>query len=269
MYSRISAYWSPPGSSEKTPTTQNYDTPAALTEELPESQQKPLDERDERSRESPTEPIASSSTSQALDHQPPRTPPKERGSEGRPTEDPIPLMHSRTTHATPRRDLPSPGPSRVVGFNPGENLDASGSALNTTNANPTGTRPNTATTVQSLLSSRPLSPDRRQTGLGLPTYDPIRGENVYLPGTGGNGEGDPVGVQRRLGNEDVIRRVSVPRPRSAYHPTDRTLVGNGLGSGSRRNSRLMYGDDWLPDVPVLEEPLPPVSRFFLPFYLLV
>ena len=46
MYSHISAYWSTPGSPEKTSTTQNYNTPATLIEEQElESQQKPLDER--------------------------------------------------------------------------------------------------------------------------------------------------------------------------------------------------------------------------------
>jgi len=159
---------------------------------------------------------------------------------------------------------------------------ASGSTSNVTNPNPVRTHPNTATTSgtsggvvntvhyhpdrsQTPLSSGPLSPERRQSGPGPATYDPIRGDlpgQVYLPGGSGNGGGDPIGMPSQLGS---IRRTSVPRPRPAFNPTDGTLVGNGNGlgygpgPGSRRASRMMSGHDWVPDI--VEEPLPPVSGF--------
>jgi len=160
---------------------------------------------------------------------------------------------------------------------------ASGSTSNVTYPNPTRTRPNTATTSgtsggvvsavhyhpdrsQTLLSSGPLSPERRQSAPGPISYDPIRGDvpvQAYLPGGSGNGGGNPIGMPSQLGSRDPTRRTSLPRPRPVFNPTDGTLVGGGFGygpgPGSRRASRMMSGNDWLPDVPVVEEPLPPVS----------
>jgi len=147
---------------------------------------------------------------------------------------------------------------------------------NVTNTNPVRTRPNTATTSgtsggdsntvhyhsdrsQSLLSPNQLSAERGQSGSGPTPYDPIRGDlpsQPYLPGGSGNGGGDPIGMPSQPG-----RRTSVPRPRPVFNPTDGTLVGSGPGSGPRRASRMMSGQDWLPDVPVVEEPSSPVSGF--------
>ena len=149
------------------------------------------------------------------------------------------------------------------------NPNASGSTSNTRDTNSTSTHPNSTTTTiyhhpesQTPSSSRPLSLERRQTGPGLTAYDQIRGDGriqAYLPDTNGSGEGDPTSLSSRLGSRNTVGRVSVPRPRSAFSPTDGTLVGNG--PGSRRASRLMSGQDWLPDVPIVGEP--PVSTFLL------
>lgn len=192
-------------------------------------------------------------------------------------------------------DAPTPTPSRMT--NAGSlvnqptatghdstyidtNPYASGSTSNVTNPNLTRARPNTATTSgtsggvintvhyhpdrsQTLLSSRPLSPERRQSGYEPISYDPIRGDvpvQMYLPGGSGNGGGDPIGMSSQLGSRDSTRRTGVPRPRPVFNPTDGTLAG-GNGPGSRRASRTMSGNDWLPDVPLIEEPLPPVSCF--------
>lgn len=62
-----------------------------------------------------------------------------------------------------------------------------------------------------------LAPDRRQSTL----YDPIRGESgvqIYIPD------------ESELDRRPSPRRVSVPRPRPIYNPTQ---DGNGNGNGSR------------------------------------
>ena len=147
--------------------------------------------------------------------------------------------------------------------------------MTTTNVNPGIIRPipvtNSGTPLNPNLSqvhlppSRPLSSlERRPTGPGLVSYNPIRGDStiqgLYLSDSNGyDGGGDPADVP----NRNAGRRGMVPgqRPRSAVSPADGTMVGNGLGawSGSRRASRLMSGQDWLVGVPVVEQP--PVSYF--------
>lgn len=118
-----------------------------------------------------------------------------------------------------------------------------------------------------LPPSRPLSSiERRATGPGLTSYDPIRGGNTlqasYLPGSNGYDGGDHDGGP----NGNASRRATVARTRSVTNPTDGTMVENGPGtwSGSRGASRLMTGQDWLVGVPVVEQP--PVS-YFLSFRL--
>lgn len=109
-----------------------------------------------------------------------------------------------------------------------------------------------------LPPSRPLSSiERRATGPGLISYDPIRGGDAlqvsYLPDSNGyDGGGDYDGGA----NRSTSRRATVARPISATNPTDGTIVENGPGtwSGSRRASRLMSGQDWLVGVPVVEQP---------------
>ena len=186
---------------------------------------------------------------------------------------------TKTTNAGSPVDQPT-----ATGAGNNANPNANGSTSTIVNANSTRTRPSTATTSgtsggvvntvqyhpdrsQTLLSSSPISPGR-QSGLGPASYDPIRGEvpiQVYSQsvGGGGNDEADHVGVPDRQRSRDTLRRASVPRPRPVFSPPDGTLVGSGLGygPGSRRASRLMSGHDWLPDVPVIEEPLPPVIGF--------
>lgn len=170
------------------------------------------------------------------------------GNANRPDEAP---MSNMTNAGSPVNQPTATGHDRS-GNN--TNPDASGSTPTITSARPntatsSGTSGSVANTIhyhldrsQTLLSSRPLSPERPQSGHGLATYDPIRGE---------------------IPIQDPVRRTSVPRPRPAFNPTDGTLVGSGYGPGpgSRRASRLMSGQDWLPDVPVIQEPLPPVSGF--------
>ena len=140
----------------------------------------------------------------------------------------------------------------------------------TTNANPDIIRPVTPNHNRSqvqLPPSRPLSPlERRPTGTGLISYDPIRGENTfqasYLPDANGyEGAEDFAGVSNRNGG----RRISAMGVRSVTSPTDGTMVGNepGTWSRSRRASRLMSGQDWLVGVPVVETT--PVSVLFLFF----
>jgi len=142
-----------------------------------------------------------------------------------------------------------------------------GTGGHTTRKNPTVARPVPASTSSTSLNlkrsqvqsspSRPISfLERRPTGPGLNTYDPIRGEStpqVYLPDA--SGEGDPPGVSNRPGNRNT---VGVLRPGLALGLTDETAVGNGEGPGPglRRASWLMSGQDWEP-----EAPPPPVSTF--------
>ena len=76
----------------------------------------------------------------------------------------------------------------------------------------------------------------------MTSHDPIRGDNtplVYLPVV--SGEGDPAGVPNRPGNRIGVGRFSIQRPKSGG------------------TSRMVSGKDWLPDVPVVEEPLFSVS----------
>lgn len=120
------------------------------------------------------------------------------------------------------------------------------------------TPPNPNRSQNHLPPSRPLSSiERRATGPGLISYDPIRGDNTlqvsYLPDSNGyDGGGDYNGGPDR----SASRRATVARPMSATNPTDGTIVENGPGiwSGSRRASRLMSGQDWLVGVPVVEQP---------------
>lgn len=182
------------------------------------------------------------------------------------------------TNAGPPVNQPTPTGNNT-------NPNARGSTSNATNMNTPAVRYNTATTPnmpgnivttvyyhpdrsQTMLSSRPLSPGR-QTGLGPGMYDPIRGDNgtqVYTPVTNGNGNGgDPVGAPVRRGSRDTLGRNGAPRPRPVFNnPADGNFVGSGNGygygpgPGSRRASRIVSGQDWLPDIP---EPMSPVSGF--------
>lgn len=156
-----------------------------------------------------------------------------------------------TSNALPRSPgtrVRSPGTSPIVTTRPNPNL------ATTSNASLRATR----SPVQ-ITSSRPMSLlERRPTGLGLVSHDPIRGDigqqEVYSYDVGG--ERDLAGVPNRRGSENTVGRVSVPpRPRSVLNPVDGTAVEDGHppGPGSPRGSRFMYTDE---DAPL-------VSNFFL------
>ena len=274
-------------------STQDYSTSATPTEksdELVEPQQK-LREQQHR------EPQASSSTSEVLRvDQPPQPPSKDHDVERRLSGDPTlrdstPPRFSQVIdfNAAPqntltaaaelitgnvhRQDVPMPnmtnagsltGTNHPIITGPDSPTNSNAGGSNNGNTNPTGARPSSTIhhhpESQTFSPSRPLSPERRSAGPGLTSYDPIRGDSrlqVYLPDTNGSGEGDPAGVSSRAGNRTTAGRTGIQRPRSAFNPTDGTLIG-GV-PGSRRVSRLMSGQDWLPDVPIIEEP--PVSIF--------
>ena len=136
-------------------------------------------------------------------------------------------------------------------------------AIRTLSAASSSTPPHLGRSQTHLPPSRPLSSiERRPTGPGPISYDPIRGESTfqatYLPDSNGyNGGGDHAGVP----NRNSSRVAGAPRPRSGASPTDGTMVENGprVWSASRGASRLMSGQDWLVGVPVIEQP--PVSGF--------
>lgn len=157
----------------------------------------------------------------------------------------------------------------TTGTRPGRNTTtaayANPEAIRPLPAPTSGAPPNLNRSQVHLPPSRPLSSslERRPTGPGLISYDPIRGDSgfqpSYLPDMNGyDGGGDPAGVP----NRNSGRRGSVRRTRSTAGPTDGTMVENEPGNwaGSRRASRLMSGQDWLVGVPVVEQP--PVSVFF-------
>ncbi|KAF9777899.1 hypothetical protein BJ322DRAFT_517364 [Thelephora terrestris] len=118
-------------------------------------------------------------------------------------------------------------------------------------ATSSGTPPNPDRSQIHLPPSRPLSSiERRTTGPGLISYDPIRGEPSYLPESNGyNGGGDHGGGL----NRNVSWMAGAPRPRSGMSPTDGTMVENGPGvwSGSRGALRMASGHDFLVGVPVM------------------
>ncbi|KAF9647705.1 hypothetical protein BDM02DRAFT_2512219 [Thelephora ganbajun] len=328
-------------------SVQGYNSPATLTEEPEEEYIEYQQDQPEHQVEHPpaehelhpeqehqpeSEPIASSSYSQALDRLS-DMPPKDGNIGGRVSvADPTVLVESPPVGIVTLQDSNPPRSSQVIDWRnvtqtslsgavelmavnanrpddpqmtnatsarppinqpvaagddgTGNNIDpnANGSTSNATNRN-TGTggrttvaRPNLASTSNvslnpsrsqvQLAPSRPLSIlERRPTGPGLVSYDPIRGDattQVYLQDA--NGEGDPAGVPNRPGSRNTIMRVSVARPRSVLSPTDGIAVGDGPGPGSRRASRLVSGQDFLAGVPVIEEPPVSVFSFLLPFH---